>query len=377
MIEVLEVKTKKQQKEFIEFPIKLYKGCEYYSPNLYISEKDLFKKDYFYYDTCEAIYFNAYKDGKIVGRIGGILQKSANERWNQKRVRFTRFDLINDIEVCKALLGAVENWAKEKNMDEVFGPMGFSDMEKEGLLVEGFDEPTTFSENYNFEYYKDLLEECGYTKDVDWLSHQIRNNPEFDLDKANKFVERALEKYNLRYYECKSVNELLDRYGRDFFEIVDEAYGELYQVAPFSDAQIEDMIKSFRLILRKNCISLIIDENGELAAFSLMFPFVADILNKSGGRLDPITIIKVIHRMNHTKVFELALIGVRKKYLRTGLSWAAMVKLFEDMRKGNVDYCETNLTLETNNPIINMLSHFDIRDHRRVRTYIKNINNQE
>ena len=377
MIEVLEVKTKKQQKEFIEFPIKLYKGCEYYSPNLYISEKDLFKKDYFYYDTCEAIYFNAYKDGKIVGRIGGILQKAANEKWNQKRVRFTRFDLINDIEVCKALLGAVENWAKEKNMDEVFGPMGFSDMEKEGLLVEGFNEPTTFSENYNYEYYKTLLEECGYTKDVDWLSHQIRNNLDYDLEKARRFVNRALERYNLRVYECKSVKKLLDTYGKKFFEIVEETYGDLYQVAPFTEAQVDDMIKSFRLILRKNCIGLIVDENDNLVFFSLMFPYVADILNKSGGRLDPITLIKVIHRMNHSKVYELGLIGVKKEYQRTGLAGAPLVRLFDDMRRGDVDYCETNLTLEDNTAILNMFSHFNTRDHRRVRTYIKNINNQE
>ena len=373
MIEVREVKTKKEQKEFIDFPLKLYKGCPYYSPNLYMSEKDIFKKDYFYYDTCEAIYYNAYKDGKIVGRIGGIIQKSANEKWNQKRVRFTRFDLINDIEVAKALLQKVEEWAKEKGMDEVFGPMGFSDMEKEGLLVEGFDEPTTFSENYNYDYYQTLLEECGYTKDVDWLSHQIRNNPDFDLEKAKKFVNRAMEKYNLRYYEFKNVNELLDRYGRDFFEIVDETYGDLYQVAPFTDAQINDMIKSFRLILKKNCISLVIDENDNLVAFSLMFPFVADILNKSGGHLYPWTLVKLIHRMNHAKVYELGLTGVRKQYLRTGLSWAAMVKIVEDMRNGNIDYCETNLTLETNTPIINLLNHFNIRDHRRVRTFIKKV----
>lgn len=377
MVEIREVKTKKEKKDFLEFPLKLYKGCPYYSPNLYISEKDIFKKDYFYYKTSEAIYFNAYRDSKIVGRIGGILSYAANEKWNQKRVRFTRFDLIDDIEVARALLDAVESWAKKKGMNEVFGPMGFSDMEKEGLLVEGFNEPTTFSENYNFEYYKTHLENLGYKKDVDWLSHQVRNNPDFDLEKAKRVVEHTMKKYNLKYCETKNTNQLLDKYGKKFFDIVDETYGDLYQVAPFTDEQIEEMIKSFKLILTKDNISLIVDENDNLVAFSLMFPYVADILNTTGGKLYPWILPKLIHRMRHSKVFEFGLIGVAKEYKNTGLSWHSMVSIVEKMRSGKIDYCETNLTLETNTPIINMLHHFNIRDHRRVRTYIKEINSKE
>lgn len=371
MIEVREVKTRKERKDFLEFPLKLYKGCKYYSPNLYISEKDLFKESYFYYKTCEAVYYNAYKDGKMVGRIGGILQKSANEHWGQKRVRFTRYDVIDDLEVSRALLKKVEEWAKEKGMNEVFGPMGFSDMEKEGLLIEGFDEPSTFSENYNYPYYKDHLEKLGYAKDVDWICHQVRDNPDFDIDKAEKFVERAFQKYNLKPCPEKDTNKLLDRYGKSFFDIVEESYGELYQVAPFTEDQVNSMIDSFRLILDTRYIYLVLDENDEVAAFGLSFPFVADILNKTGGKLYPWILPPLIHRMKKTKVIEFGLIGVRKKYLRTGLSWAPLIDTARALRNGDLDYCETNLTLETNNPIINMLSHFDIRDHRRVRTFIK------
>ena len=373
MIEIREVKTKKEQKEFLNFPLKLYKGCPYYSPALYISEKDIFKKDYFYYKTCEAIYFNAYKDGKMVGRIGGILHFGANEKRNQKRVRFTRLDLIEDFEVCKALMKAVEDWAKLKGMDEVFGPMGFSDMEKEGLLVEGFDEPSTFSENYNYEYYKTFLEELGYKKDVDWICHQIRDNPDFDIEKARRVVAKTMTRHNLKVCYEKNTNKLLDKYGRKFFDIVEESYGELYQTVEFTEDQIDAMIDSFRLILSKDYLYLVLDENDEVVAFALMFPYIVDILNKTGGKLRPWILPKLLYRLKHSKIVEFGLIGVRKEFMNTGISWAPMVVISDKLRSGKVKYCETNLTLEDNNPILNVLSHFDKRDHRVARTFVKKI----
>lgn len=373
MVEVREVKTKKEQKDFLEFPIKLYKGCPYYSPNLYMSEKQIFNKDYFYYESCEAIYFNAYKDGVMAGRIGGILQKAANLKWNQKRVRFTRLDFIDDEEVFDKLMEAVEKWAKEKEMDEVFGPMGFSDMEKEGLLIEGFEEPTTFSENYNYEYYKTHLERRGYIKDVDWIAHQVRYNENIDTEKVKKYVNRVLEKNNLKFCTETNTSKLLKKYGKSFFDIVEESYNDLYQTVPFTEREIEDMISSMRLILSKKFIILVLDENDEVAAFGIMFPYIADILNKTGGKLKPWILPQLLFRIKSIKVLEFGLIGVRKKYLKTGLSWAPMIGLLEKMEEGKVDYCETNLTLEDNHAIINMLSHFNIRDHRRVRTYIKKV----
>ena len=372
MIEIREVKTKKEQKEFLDFPIKLYKGCPNYSPSLYISEKAIFNKDYFYYKTCEAIYFNAYKDGKIVGRIAGILQKAANEKWNQKRVRFNRFDLIEDFEVAKALLKAVEDWAKAKGMNEVFGPMGFSDMEKEGLLVEGFDEPTTFNENYNYEYYKTFLEKLGYVKEIDWIAHQCRLG-NLDVAKKHEMCRLLLKKYNLHYCEEKKTSKLLKNYGEQFFDIVEESYGDLYQTVPFIPEQIEDMISSFKLILSTKYIRLILDENDKVVAFGLMFPMIAPILNKTGGHLYPWILPELIHYIKHPKIVEFGLIGVRKRYLNTGIAWLTMDTFMDSLVKGEFEYAETNLTLEDNAPILAMLHKYDLRDHRIVRTYIKKI----
>ncbi|MBO6060689.1 MAG: hypothetical protein J6P98_01040, partial [Clostridia bacterium] len=162
MVEVKEVKSLKQRREFLNFPIELYRGNPNFVPPLFMDERKIFRKDYVYYDTCEAVYFNAYRGRRMVGRISGILQKAANEKNGEKRVRFTRFDSINDPEVSDALFDAVEKWALEKGMEEVVGPLGFSDLEREGLLIEGFDELSTYEEQYNAEYYRSLIEARGY-----------------------------------------------------------------------------------------------------------------------------------------------------------------------------------------------------------------------
>ena len=167
MITVEQVTTKKQQKEFIEFPLKLYKGNKCYTPALYSDEKKIFRKDYVYNDTCEHVYFNAYKDGKVAGRISCIIQRAANAKYNQHRCRFTRFDVIEDFDVAAKLFEKAEAWAREQGMDEVQGPLGFSDLEREGLLVKGFEYPATFEESYNYPYYGEFVERLGYRKEVD------------------------------------------------------------------------------------------------------------------------------------------------------------------------------------------------------------------
>ena len=186
MIEIKEVKTPKEQRAFVNFPLMLYKGNPYFVPPLYADEMKLFKSNYHYYETSEAVYFLAYRKGEVVGRISGILQRAANEKWQQKRVRFTRFDSIDDQEVANALFSAVETWAKAKGMEEVVGPLGFSDFEREGLLIEGFEELSTFEEQYNYPYYQKLIEHLGYQKDVDWVEHKLYPPKEPDKRQAHR-----------------------------------------------------------------------------------------------------------------------------------------------------------------------------------------------
>ena len=205
MLEITEVKTRKQKKEFLEFPLRLYKNCQFFVPPLYMDEKKIFDDDYVYADTCEYVYYLAVRDGKTVGRISGILQKASNLKTGEKRVRFTRFDSIDDQQVASALFKAVEDWAIKKGMDTVCGPLGFSDLEREGLLIEGFDQLSTFEEQYNYEYYPKLIENCGYKKEVDWVERKIFHVKEVD-EKLVKVSQMMLKKYDLHFGKAKNVD---------------------------------------------------------------------------------------------------------------------------------------------------------------------------
>ena len=219
MITVKEVQTKREQREFLNFPLDLYRGNPYFVPPLYGDEKKIFRKDYIYNDTCEAVYYNAYRDGKMVGRISGILQKAANEKYNEKRVRFTRFDAIDDQAVADALFGAVEAWAKARGMDTICGPLGFSDLEREGLLIEGFDQLSTFEEQYNAPYYQKLIENCGYGKEVDWTESKIYP-PEKNDGALARVTEKLMARYNLHFGPAKNVNDFINRYADPLFELI-------------------------------------------------------------------------------------------------------------------------------------------------------------
>lgn len=234
MIEIKKVKTRKEIRDFINFPLNLYKDNPYFVPPLYGDEKALFKKNYHYYETSEAVYYNAYQDGKIVGRISGILQHASNEKWNQRRIRFTRFDCIDNQEVANSLLNKVEEWAKEKGMEEVVGPIGFSDLEREGLLIEGFDYLSTFEEQYNYPYYQKLIENYNYTKEVDWIEHRLRA-PKEENPKLKTVSDYMLKRYNLHFSNVKSIGEFIKKYGDAFFDILDITYDKIYGTVPLTD----------------------------------------------------------------------------------------------------------------------------------------------
>ncbi|MCH5153196.1 MAG: N-acetyltransferase [Clostridiales bacterium] len=372
MIEIREVKTKKERKQFVEFPLNLYKDNEYFVPPLYGDEMNIFKPDYVYYEQAEAVYFNAYRDGVIVGRISGILQKAANEKWGQKQVRFTRFDSIDDQEVANALLGAVEDWAKSKGMEEIVGPLGFSDLEREGLLIEGFDQMNTFEEQYNYPYYQKLIENCGYGKDVDWVEHQLRA-PAGGFDpKYKRISDMMLQKYNLHFGQARNTRQFINKYAEDIFHIWDETYDKIYGTVPFTDRLKKSMIAQFKLLIDKRFLRVLFDENGKIVAFGVVFPSISDAVRPSGGRLTLPCIFRVLKAIKHPKVVDLAVIGVTDEYKNKGLSAAMLVEL-GDMLKDNVEHAETNLNLEHNIPIQNAWKYFDAVQNKRRRCFLKRL----
>ncbi|MBO5713402.1 MAG: hypothetical protein J6R88_04305, partial [Clostridia bacterium] len=306
MVEIIEVKSKKQIKQFIEFPLNLYKNNEFFVPPLYADEKAMFKSTYHYYGQAKSVFYNAYKNGKMVGRIQGILSYASNEKWNQKRIRFTRFDSINDPEVATALFNAVENWGRENGMNEIVGPLGFSDLEREGLLIEGFDELSTFEEQYNYDYYPTLIENLGFKKEVDWLERQLRAPKVLD-DRLERISSMMLKKYNLTVVKPKSVSKFLKKYGDDFFDIIEKTYADLYQTVPFTEEIKREVINSFKLVVNPKFLIVVVDENDKVVCFGIAIPSLAKAVQKSGGRLTLPTIIKILKAVKNPKVIDLAL----------------------------------------------------------------------
>ena len=282
MVNIVEVKTAKEKRAFLDFPLKMYKDCPFFVPPLYGDEKKIFSPKYVYYDTCEAVFYNAYRDGKMVGRIQGILQKASNSIRGEKRVRFTRFDSINDIEVARALFDAVEAWAREKGMDTVCGPLGFSDLEREGLLVEGFDQLSTFEEQYNAEYYQHLIEACGYAKEVDWTESKLYP-PEEDDGTLEKMTDFIMKRYNLHFGKAKNTRDFIKKYGRGFFDLLDECYKDLYGTVPFTDGTRKMMIDNFMLIIDLDKVAVILDENEKIVCLGVCFPSIARAVQPSQG----------------------------------------------------------------------------------------------
>ncbi len=372
MLEIKEVVTKKQQKEFLNFPLKLYKNNPYFVPPLYGDEKKIFNKDYLYLDQAEAIYFNAYLDGKIVGRISAIIQKVSNQKRNEKRVRFTRFDSIDNQEVANQLFNAVEDWAKQKGMDTIVGPLGFSDLEREGLLIEGFDQLSTFEEQYNYDYYQKLIENCGFEKEVDWVERKLYLPEKID-ERLDKFSTLMMKRYKLKFGTAKNTKDFIKKYADKFFDIIDETYDGIYGSVPFTPATRKLMIQNFNLIIDLNHVAVIVDENDRVVCFGICFPSLAKAVQKSQGHLTPLALIRLLKAIKKPKVLDLGLIGVLPEYAMKGISTAIVNEIMKMLLKGDIEYAETNLNLETNHNVINLWNYFKTVQHKRRRSFVKKI----
>ena len=372
MIIVKEVKTKREQKDFLNFPLNMYKTNPYFVPPLYMDEKKIFNKDYVYHDQCDTVFFNAYDGNKIVGRISGILQKVSNEKNNERRVRFTRFDAIDNQEVANKLFEAVENWAKTLGMDTICGPLGYSDLEREGLLIEGFDQLSTFEEQYNHQFYQKLIENCGYVKEVDWVEYKLKNKVERD-DRLKRLSDIMLKRYKLHYGEAKNTKDFIKKYGEKLFKLLDETYVNLYGTVPFTKAMKDMMISNFKLIINLKFVAVILDENDNIVCFGLCLPSIGKALQKSKGHLTIPALIRVLKSIKKPEIIDLALIGVSKEYQMRGVSSSLIYRIQEMLDDKNIQFAETNLNLENNVSIQNQWKNFDAKQHKRRRSFVKKI----
>ena len=375
MIEVREVKTKKEQKQFLNFALDLYKGNPYFVPPLYADERKMFGKDYVYKSSCEWTYFVAYKDGVPAGRIQCIIQKDANAKNGEKRCRFSRFDAIEDPEVSRALFKKAEAWALQKGMDTMVGPLNFSDLEREGMLVEGFEEPATFEENYNFSYYKDHVEALGYQKEIDWTASRLYG-PESQeaFEELEQLVAFIFKRYKLHYGTAKSGPDLLKKYSKGIFDLLDTSYEGLYGTVPFTEGMRKLVLENFAMVISPKHTAVILDENEKLVCFGLSFPGLAPALVGTRGKYTPWTLIKLLYYIKNPDILDLCLVGVDPEYLNRGVSGALSLAIMKMLRDNpRLKWADTNLNLEDNYAILNQWRRFKSEECKRYRAYVKKL----
>lgn len=374
MIEIKEVVTKSDIKNFINFPHKLYKGNPNFVPFLNVDEINKFDaKKNESFDDCITKCFLAYKDGKLVGRVAGIIQKLYNEKSGEKRVRFSRFDCINDEEVSNLLFKSVEDWAKSQGMEIIHGPMGYNDLDREGLLIEGFDQMSTFEEQYNYPYYADLIEKYGFKKEVDWVEFRLFT-PKGENERIERLAKAVENRFQFKLVKPKSIKSFIKLYKEDFFDILDAAYSKLYGVVPFSSEKMKDaVISQFSLILNKDFLVGVTNKEGKLIAFGLAFPSLSESVNKAKGKLLPVGIFRILKQIKSPKTIDLGLIAIRPEYQNKGINAMILSYLIKGMIEKNIEYAETNLMLEYNSKIQSQWDCFDYIQHKRRRSYIKYI----
>lgn len=374
-VEVRPISTKKEIRQFVDFANELYKDCENYCPPLYGDELDTFDtKKNPVFDVAECQLFLAYRDGKIVGRIAALVNHRANEHWGVKKVRFGWIDFIDDLEVSKALLDAAAQWGKSKGMEYLNGPVGFTDLDHEGLLIEGFEYLAPLASLYNFPYYEKHLEAYGLTKENDWIEIQM-TPPEELPERVERIAKIVAQRGGYRVDKVQSVKELLNKYGYSYFDVIDECYKNLYNFQPLTQRQKEYYSKYYFSILNFDFVTLVVNEKNEIVGFGVGMPDISKAMRKCGGKLFPFGWYHLLKALKAKQIdtFDLLLIGVRPDLQGSGINAMIIADQFPYFKKYGIKTVETTSIMETNTKNQANWLMFPHKIHKRRRAYIKTI----
>lgn len=377
LVKIKEVTSRSDKEVFVDFPNRLYRNEPNFVPAFFNDDMQDWNKKNPAMEYCEAKMFLAYKNDTVVGRIGAILSHRANEKWGTKRMRFSQVDFIDDFEVSQALFQAVENWAIQKGCDEVHGPLGFCDMDREGLLVDGFDKRSMFITYYNYPYYLKHLTKLGYKKDVDWIEHLLPVGDGSENDKAyqelKRISNRVLKSTGFHKVEIKSRKEIKP-YIRQVFELVNIAYSPLYGTVELNDAQIDKYVKKFLPIIDPDFCCLVVDDNDKLMGFGVGAPSMAEAMKKCRGRLFPTGWIDVLKALKKNDTLDLFLIAVRPELQNSGLSGVIIEHVYAGCLKHGIKYAETGPQLELNTKVHHLWKIFNVKKpQKRRRCFIKKL----
>ncbi len=369
-VEIRPVKTGRELKRFVEFPFSIYRGNPNWVPPLMLDELHTLRSDRNpAFGYCQARYWMAWRDGRPVGRIAGIINTRYIKIWGNRYARFGWVDFVNDPEVAGALFNAAERWAKEQGMDGIHGPLGFTDMDHEGMLVEGFEELGTLAAIYNHPYYPKLVESLGYVKDVDWVEFEVKV-PKRIPEKAERVERIVMQKLGLRVLEARSAKQMLP-YAREMFQVLNAAFAKIYAFVPLDDRQIEMYTKQYFSFIRPDYTKLILDDQGRVAAFVIGMPSLSRALQRAGGRLLPFGFIHLLLAMRKPKQLDLYLGAVRPDLQGRGADALLMTEMARSAIRKGIVTAETNIELEDNVRVQSHWKYFEARQHKRRRCYIK------
>ncbi|MBR5655074.1 MAG: N-acetyltransferase [Prevotella sp.] len=379
-VEIKKVSSRRDLKTFVEFHYDLYKGNKYDAPNLFSDDMNtLDEKKNAAFEFCEAEYYIAYKDGKVVGRVAAIINHHANEKWNRKSVRFGWIDFVDDTEVSEALMKAVEDYGRRKGMTEIIGPLGFTDMDPEGMLTYGFDQMGTMATIYNYPYYPQHIERLGgYEKDNDYVEYKVYV-PEKIPEKIVKISEMIMKRYNLRVRTTTKKEVFKEGMGQKIFDVINGTFGHLYGYSTLSENQIKQYVDMYFPMVDLDLVPIIEDwstEEHKVIGVGITLPSLTKALQKCWrGRLYPFGWWHIIRALKFHKApcADLLLIGVLPEYRKKGANALLFYHLIPFYRKYGFAWGETHVEMETNDKVQSQWLYFDHEQHKRRRCYKKNI----
>jgi hypothetical protein len=371
MVEIREVTTRKELKKFILFPFQLYKKNRYWVPPLIHDELNTLRRDRNpAFEHCESRYWLAYQNKQIAGRIAAIINKRYIEQWGKKYVKFGWVDFKNSIEVSQSLFNVVETWAKSRGLVGAHGPLGFTDNDPEGMLIEGFDELGTMPDIYNYPYYKEHIEKCGYVKDVDWVEYQIKI-PEKVPERIKNIENELLKRNKFKILDARRKKELLP-YARRIFPVYNKAYKDLFGFTPLTEKQIDDFIRKYYKNVVPDYFKIVLDKNDEIAGFIIGSPSLSKALQRAKGRLFPIGFLFCLHALsNSNKYVDLYLAGVKPDLQGRGVNAILASEFTRSCIKNKIIIVNASKQLEKNILARSHMNLYETRQHKRRRCYVK------
>lgn len=371
-VEIKRVSSQKELKKFIRFNYEFYKGNPYSVPDLYSDMLDTFSpRKNAAFEFCEADYFLALRDGKIVGRVAAIINHRANETWNKKTVRFGWIDFVDDEEVSRALIEAVKQWGRERGMEEMEGPLGFTDLDAEGMLIEGFEELSTMATIYNYPYYPEHMERMGMEKSADWVEMKIYI-PEEIPEKHKRIADIIQKKYNLHIRKLKSKREVMrSGVAHDIFRLINDAYAPLFGFSRMTERQIDHYVRTYVPVLDLRMVTIVENEQNEIVAVGVSMPSLSRALQKAKGKFFPFGWFYLLKALfwKRPEVLDLLLVGVRPDYQSKGVNALLFTDLIPVYQQLGYKYAESNPELETNDKVQNQWQYFKTEQHKRRRCY--------